>query len=312
MTQTMLFRTALANLDQQRSRLATTQEQAASGLRINRPSDDPLGAGQSLLMRSTDSAIEQLQRNGSNARSRLAVVEDTLGGASDILLRARELAIQGSNDVQDAESRSLIAREIEGLHDAMLNSANTRFGGGHVFAGFASDTPPFVASGSFSDAPPTAPSVSYVGDSGEVRVAIEEGSTVQVSFDGRRVFQGDADGDGTPDAGREDLFDVLASLRNALINDDGAATSAALERIDRGMSQLSIERTSAGNELSRVNAAAERLDGQHVRVQERLSQVQDADLARVVSDMVRQETALQANLNAMSRLLSPTLMDFLR
>ena len=310
-TQSMLFRMSLFNLDQQRADLARTQEQAASGLRINRPSDDPLGAGSALRLRANTDAIDQFQRNSGNAASRLAALENALADVGDLLVRARELALQGANGSLDPTSRELIAREIEGLHAAVVDSSNTRFDGAHLFAGFASDAPAFVAAGSFTDAPPAAPVVSYNGDSGEIRVPIDAGVTVRASFDGRRVFLGDADGDGTPDAGREDVFDVLGSLRNALMNDDAAGTATSLARIDASLAQVSVERTAVGSEISRIEIARERLDDQRLQVRDRLSQVEDADLARVVSDLVRQETALEAGLNAMGRLLPPTLMDFL-
>ena len=310
-THSMLFRTSLSNLDQQRAQLARTQEQASSGLRINRPSDDPLGAGSALMMRASGAAIQQLQRNASSALARATVIEDALAGVGDVLIRARELAIQGANGTLDDDTRQLVAREVEGLHATLLSSANTRFGGAHLFAGFASDAPPFEAAGGFVDTPPSAPNVTYVGDSGEVEIAIEEGVTARVSFDGRRVFLGDGDGNGAADPGRENLFDVLGSLRNALMSGDTAAISTSLDRIDTAATQVSAERTIAGNELGRIEDATRRLATRDLRNQERLSQVQDADLARVISDLVQQETALQAGLSAMGRLLPPTLMDFL-
>ncbi|MEM7409215.1 MAG: flagellar hook-associated protein FlgL [Myxococcota bacterium] len=309
-TQSMLYRMSLANLDRTRGQLARTQEQASSGLRINRPSDDPLGAGTALTLRAATDAVEQLLRNGSAARARVAALDDALASTSDLVIRARELAVQGANSPV-GDSTAEIAREIESLFGALVANANTRYGGGYIFAGYAAEAAPFTTAGAFSDAPPTAPTVSFVGDSGEIQVGIEEGQTVRVTLDGRRVFQGDADGDGNPDAGRVDLFQVFGDLRNALVAGDETAIGAALPELDTALRQLGTERTAAGGVLSQLDAAEQRLANQEVRLASRLSEVQDADLARVVSDLVRQETALQAGLSAMGRLMPPNLLDFL-
>lgn len=311
-TQAMLFRNALANLDRQRAQLARTQEQASSGLRINRPSDDPLGAGAAVTLRAALDTLQQLERNGSSVRARVSAADNAIANVTNVLIRARELAIAGANGSQDAVSRGQIATEIEGLHASLVSEANTRFAGSYIFAGFASDAPPFQVSGPFVTPPPTAPGVAFVGDGNEVQVPIEEGVTVAATLNGERAFLGDADGDGSTDAGKQDVFAVLGDLWEALSNDDQAGTAAVLSRIDESLDQLSAERTRAGGVLSRLDNASERLARREVELETRLSEVQDADLAEVVSNLVREESALQAGLAAMGRLLPPTLMDFLR
>jgi flagellar hook-associated protein 3 FlgL len=310
-TQSTLIRNALADVTRQRERLARTQEQASSGLRINRPSDDPVGVSGAMLLRAGIDATAQYGRNVSQGRARLAVTESALANAQDLFIRARELAIAGANGTQDATSRLAIAQEVEKLHDALVAEANTTYAGGHVFAGFASDTVPFVPSGGFVSGGPTAPTVAFAGDSNEAALQIDETVTVRVGLDGRRVFQGDADGDSVVDAGREDLFAVLSDLWTGLVNDDAAAVSATLPRLDTALTQLGTERTSVGAADAQLRDWEARLAERTVDLETRLSQVQDADVARVYSDLIRQETALQAGLQAMGRMVQPTLLDFL-
>jgi flagellar hook-associated protein 3 FlgL len=307
----MIHRIALSDVTRARQRLAVSQEQASSGLVINRPSDDPVGAGLVVTIEARLAALAQQERTVSAAKARVAAGEGAVADAMDLLVRARELALQGANATQDASTRAQIAREVEGLHGSLLASANTRYDGGYVFAGFASDAPPFVASGPFSSPPPAAPLVSYAGDGNEIEVEIEDGVQVAVNADGRRAFLGDADGDSVTDAGREDVFAVLADLWEALQNDDPAAVAATLPRIDRALDQLSVERTGFGAAASRLETAEQRLAQRSLDAETRLSQLRDADLAEVVSNLAQQESALQAGLSGMARLLSQSLLDFL-
>jgi flagellar hook-associated protein 3 FlgL len=307
----MLHRIMLADVTRSRARLARTQEQAASGLVINRPSDDPVGAGLVLTLESTLAALAQQQRTVSAAKARVAAGETAVADASQLLVRARELALQGANGTLDSTSRAALAREVEGLHASMVALANTRYDGGHVFAGFATDTAPFAASGPFTNPPPAAPSVAYLGDANEIQVEIEDGVQVPVNADGRRAFLGDADGNGLPDPGREDVFAVLSDLWTALQGNDPAAAAATLPRVDRALDQLTTERTAFGASASRIEAAEERLAQRKLEVETRLSALRDADLAEVVSNLVQQEAALQAGLSGMARLLQQSLLDFL-
>jgi len=310
-TASILQRQMLLDVDRTRQRLALVQEQAATGLRINRASDDPVGAGEAAALRGRLEATAQIRRNVDQADVRLRTTETALGRATEVLIRARELAIQGANDTLDAAGRAQIAAEIESLHAELLSAGNERAGGAHVFAGHASATAPFVASGPFVTGLP-APTVAFAGDPSEVEIEIEEGVRLPATLDGREVFLGDGDGNGAPDPGREDLFDVLADLRDALRADDAPAVGAITDRI-------AVAQTQVSEALARVGARSARLETRRAALEQseqdltlRLSEVQDADTIRVLSDLVREETALQAALQVTARVVQPSLLDFLR
>jgi flagellar hook-associated protein 3 FlgL len=309
-TNLMLQRDMLSHLSRTRLRLSRVQEQASTGLRINRPSDDPSGTGEAAALRSRLESTAQLGRNLSQAELRLRAGEAALGQAGDVLIRARELALQGANDTLDAAGRRQIAMEIESLHAQLVAAANARTSGAYLFGGHQSASAPFVVSGPFVDASP-APTVAFVGDPSEVEVEIEEGTNVAATLDGRRVFLGDGDGDAAPDAGKEDLFDVLADQRDALRADDRAAVAAVTQRLDRGQQQLSEELARVGSRSAWLEAQRATLARREEDLTARLSQVQDADSIRVLSDLVREETALQASLEVMARVVQPSLLDFL-
>jgi flagellar hook-associated protein 3 FlgL len=311
-TTSMLFRSALSDLGSLKTRMAATQEQASSGRRINRPSDDPSGAGMIRQLETQLEALRQFERNISGTRGRLAASEAAVANSVDVMIRARELAISGANGTLDATTRMQIATEVESLHGGLLAESNAKLAGGHLFSGFASDTAPFVSTGSFSSTPPGSPVVGFVGDSNEIQVDIEDGVRVPASFDGRTLFMGDANGDGVPDPGRDDGFDVLADLHDALMANDPVAVAAALPRIDAVLDQLQIGRTRIGATEGRLSQAEQRVSNRIVQAEIRLSEVRDADLAEVISTLARDENALTASLQTMGRLLPPSLMDFLR
>lgn len=297
-TNNILFRSALSDVTQQRLRLARTQEQASTGLRINRLSDDPVGVRAATLLKAGIENTQQFARNIQNSESRLRGVSAALSDTNEVLIRARELALQGANGTQGGAERRLIAAEIASLHDQLVSNANRKVGGGFVFGGYASDTAPF-------DAAPPAPPAVWQGDSNEVRVDVDTGVSVPVTLNGERVFTG------VGVSGGENLFAVLDDLRLALEADNRPGVQAMLTRIDAAQNQINVEQAEVGALESQILVFARQNDERDVDLEQRLSEVQDADSVKVFSDLVNQEVALQASLAASARMIQPSLLDFL-
>lgn len=310
-TQSMLIRTALNDVTQQRLRLAKTQEQASSGLAINRLSDDPAGAAAALLLRAGIDATAQYESNATQALNRVASIEGALASTIDLLIQAREAATEGANGTGSDQTRDILALEIERIHEALLGEANASSGGAFVFGGYATDNPPFVASGPFAETPPS-PTVTYVGDANEALTPIDDQASAATTQNGARIFQGDADGDGSADAGAVDIFAVLGDLRDALRANDQAAVAAALPEISKAIDQISLARAKVGMTETKIADLQTRLASRKTDLQSRLSETQDADVAAVFSDLVNQETALRLTLDTTSRMIQPSLLDFLR
>jgi flagellar hook-associated protein 3 FlgL len=185
----MLFRQGLAGILDQQSRIATTQEQLATGQRVNRPSDDPIDAARIQQLERSVAQQGTYVENAERARQRLSVEEDALASAGEIVRRVRELTVQAASDPVGSEGRGLIAIELRQRLDELVSIANLQDGDGEfVFAGTRSDTRPFVA---------LSAGVQYAGDSQERNLLIGDGTTVADGHSGDEVFMRVRAGNGT-------------------------------------------------------------------------------------------------------------------
>ena len=100
-------RLAINSILNQQTELANTQMQVSTGNRILKPSDDPLATQRIMELNATLERIGQFRENGELARVRLSLEDNALSSATEILQRARELVVQGSNDSYSAQSRAL-------------------------------------------------------------------------------------------------------------------------------------------------------------------------------------------------------------
>jgi flagellar hook-associated protein 3 FlgL len=125
-------------------RLATAQEQVATGRQVNRPSDDPAGSFRVLGLRQLSAVNDQFTRNLDSLEANLGVAENVLGQTQEVLYRTLELAIQAANASLDRSQRAVIATEVSQQLDEVKRLANTQLGARYLFAGYLSDKPPFV------------------------------------------------------------------------------------------------------------------------------------------------------------------------
>jgi flagellar hook-associated protein 3 FlgL len=125
------------------SKLEGIQQQLATGKKINKASDNPVGASQSMQIRSELDQFKTFQRNMDDGLAYLGTVDTTLSTANNLYQGLRENAIQASNDTNSAESRYYIGREVRGAFDQMVALANTAFKGEYVFSGTNSQVPPY-------------------------------------------------------------------------------------------------------------------------------------------------------------------------
>src|SRR3954454_15506139 len=209
-TQLMTSRSILADLNDVSTRLAKTQQRMSSGKQIERPSDDPYGTSRALSLRSDVAATQQYQRNVGEAEAWQNVTDAALSKLSDVVNRARELAIQGASDSAGPAARQAAAAEIDQLIASVKQEANASYGGRYVFAGTATSTQPYVVGG--GDA--------YNGDSGTVAREIGPGVSVQVNVLGSTMLgSGQAAADGKL---LNVLRDVAQHLRGGTVADGNA------------------------------------------------------------------------------------------
>jgi flagellar hook-associated protein 3 len=139
----MVFNTARTNIQQQYARLVQAQEEAASGKRVRRPSDDVTNTRRILSWRGTLAEIAQYKRNRGTLNTLLSTTDSALQSIGDLLNRAKQLTVQGSSDTLSVETRNIIATEVTQLFSQLVQTGNVSIGGRYLFAGRTPEQQPF-------------------------------------------------------------------------------------------------------------------------------------------------------------------------
>ena len=179
-----IFTQGIEAFQQQQQKLAKLQQQISTGVRLQKPSDDPSAAAKILELEQSVSLNLQFQANINIAEQRLAQQDTVLASYADALNRVRELAVQGNNAPLDATARAALADEIDQRLEELVSLANTRDANGDfLFAGYQNASAPFVAATIGSR-----DYVSFNGDPGIRSIQISENRRIEVDIPGQEIF----------------------------------------------------------------------------------------------------------------------------
>ncbi len=165
----MLYASLNRNIMNNTIRLQSIQEQASSGKRINKPSDDPLGEVKVLDYRTILSNVEHYLSNITNGTSWLNMIDSTLSDMGTMVTRAKSLALSQAADTADATTRRGTAVEIESLYNRIIDLANTQMGESYIFGGTITDQAPLDRSGT------------YHGNAQKISIEIAKGITSEIN-----------------------------------------------------------------------------------------------------------------------------------
>lgn len=296
------YRNFMFNLNRTKTRYDAAINQSTSGKKLTSLSDNPADMAYVLTLRSKISQIDQFDKNINSAFGFLNTSESALNQVQNVMFSIVGLAEQGASDTVGPDERNTIADKIEEMRDEILNYANSEIMGKYIFAGSATDTVPFVV-----DTTPPAPApgrpwpIVYQGNSDDIDVQADFSVTVTTNIPGDEVFTGP----------NYDIFSRLADLVENLRNDDTVAIGNDIGNMNEILDQVSTAMGTIGNRTSHLHQIQGLLKSFRSSVQAKMSSLEDADMAEVISNLTREEVGLQATLQSGSRIQRYSLMNYL-
>lgn len=275
-----LYDQGITSVQNQQSDLFTLQQQIASGRRILTPADDPINAANALQTTQSINVNQQYQTNVSNAKSQLSTEEGVLSQVMEVIQQAKQLTVQAGNPTVGSANYVSMATDVQNLYDQLLGLANQTDGNGqYLFSGFKGSTQPFTQ---------TSGAGVYAGDQGQRRLQVGASRYIETSDDGQSVFQ--------PGVAGKDLFKTLDDLKNALAS--GAPTTAnlnqALSELDSERVNISTVTAAVGSRLRELDSLDTTTSSLILNYQQTLSDQQDLDYSKAISDLTKKQFNLQA------------------
>jgi flagellar hook-associated protein 3 FlgL len=328
-----------------KQKLEDLQLKGASLKRMHSPSDDPVGNVEVLAIRSQNIDSDQFLRNANFAKTQLNFTDNALEELSEIMMKAKEIAIGQSSNLYSPEDRLSVSREVAQMRNQALSISNRRIGNKFIFSGHKTLTTPFNKDGK------------YFGDKGVTSIEVQKDFFIPANLSGYEVFFEKTDskeidnvpfskGKNNPFAqpiqeeektdnyfntkgpeGRElasidsveeanqvktNIFDDLRTFESALVSNNREIIQTLLDKFDNSLNNLVGLRTKIGSVINSIENSESNIGKTKIYNEEYKSRIEDADVAELFTDINKQQGVLKATYQSSSNLVSKTLMDFLR
>ncbi|MBY6106477.1 flagellar hook-associated protein FlgL [Ferrimonas balearica] len=280
-----MHRLNLNSMQMNQANYGKVLQQMSSGKKLNVPSDDPLGAVQSLSLQREQASLNQYMSNISSLRMSLSRSESTLDNMNNVLYRVRDLSLQGGNGALTHEDRKGIAAELRVLQDSLVEHVNAKDEKGkYIYSGNEVDTPPVAqdASGNWV----------YQGDLSQRDVPVGEGNWIPGNDTAGAIFF----------AGGEDIFNGLSEWIDVLEDPTlvpgdpafDAAMDKAMRTIDNTMASIGQTMTELGGRQQGMDL----LETAHQDIgmfnQELIGEIENLDYGEASLSLATYLMALQA------------------
>ncbi|MDN8590790.1 flagellar hook-associated protein FlgL [Paenibacillus sp. 11B] len=303
-TNNMLSSQLLLNLNRNAQQMNNTQTQLATGRKINKPSDDPVGITYSLRYRAELSSNEQYQKNVDSAISWLEFNDTVMNQAGNAVQRLRELTVQASTGTNPQSALDSINEEVKQLKEQLIDISNSKLNGKYIFNGETYDVKPYDFPSNPDGTLDTTNAASVVTDKGKINFIVGESVQLPINVSGNEVFGTETEED--------NLFNIVNNIMKALTEGNQKELSDQLDHIDSRTDKMLAIRSEIGAKTNRVDLMMGRLDDLGINLTDLQSKVEDADYAELAMQSKIQENIYNASLSAGAKIISPSLVDFLR
>ena len=180
------YNTSIDALQTRQTALVATQEQMTTGKRVNRAGDDPAAAARAERALAREARGTANQRAVDASNNAVTLTEGALGDAEELLQQAREHLVAAGNASYNDANRLILADHLSAIRSQLFAVSNRGDGAGnYLFAGQASDQPPFLDAGG---------GVQYRGGDGQSQAA--SGEALPLTIDGQQPWMRARSGNG--------------------------------------------------------------------------------------------------------------------
>lgn len=308
-TNNMLTSNYMNNLSRNMGTLNKYQTQLATNRKITKLSDDPIGAIATLGVRTKISRLEQYKRNVDDAKSWLNQSETSMMEINEVTKSLYEQVISASSDALSDSDKNATLQYIKQLRSHLIQVGNATIGNRYLFGGYNTTKNPFTINDEGKviynniDLQTADTDIINKLKSQNIEYEIGTGSFIKVSFTGVDIFG----------SGESNLFAVVDNLIETMEN-GGNATDIGnfVKPLQDKQQDILVQITEIGGIIKRMDFVEDRYSLDEINYQTIKSNVEDIDVAEVIMKLRLTEASYSAALASGSRIIQPSLADYLR
>lgn len=286
----------IRQISQLTSDQAKLQSQVSTGRRITNPEDDPAAVGRVLDLKSEQRQLAQYVSNVNRAQAVADASYSGLQGLKKISDRAGELGTLGASAI-GPDAMSSYATEVDQLIEQAAEQGNVKLGNDYLFAGTATDTAPISVT---RDASGKITGATYAGNASQAAIPLSETASVSATTSG------------ATNQGIADFINHLVALRDALNTGNTANVTAAQPALNGSEDLIIGAMGDNAGVQTRIQAVQAQQNDRATSLESLISSEADVDLPTTVVKLSQTQTAYQAALASAAKIMSISLLDYIK
>ncbi|OFD65589.1 flagellin [Bacillus mycoides] len=259
---------------QNQDKMNTSMNRLSSGKRINSAADDAAGLAIATRMRAKENGLGVASRNTQDGISLIRTADSALNSVSNILLRMRDLAVQSANGTNSVDDQKALQKEFGQLTDQIDYIAkNTKFNDTELLTG-----------------------------KGPVKIQTHDtGGQIDITLTDvqKASLKGSPNADGTGIAVAIDTLQIGQVAKDT--DNTKVKPNEAITVIDNIIKGIATSRADLGATLNRLDFNVANLNSQASSMASSASQIEDADMAKEMSEMTKFKILNEAGISMLSQ-----------
>ncbi|HDX9546580.1 TPA: flagellin [Bacillus cereus] len=260
---------------QNQDKMNTSMNRLSSGKSINSAADDAAGLAIATRMRAKEGGLNVGARNTQDAMSALRTTDSALNSISNILLRMRDLATQSANGTNDGKDKDSLNLEFKELQEEINHIAGkTNFNGKSLLAAAGTDKNISIQ---LSDVA-----------SDNLTITAVDATTGAIGLGLTKTI-------GAPPA---PVIPAPPAPPAPAADNDAAG---AIVQLDAAIQKVADMRATFGSQLNRLDHNLNNVNSQATNMAASASQIEDADMAKEMSEMTKFKILNEAGISMLSQ-----------
>ena len=293
----------LANLERTQQDYDNVSSQLSSGYQMTEASDSPDQVDQLLQLRANLAQNTQIQSNLTLAQTDASTADTTLNAAASLMNTALQLATEGANATQTAESRASMAVQAQSLLSEMVDYSQTQVSGKYIFSGDDPQSATYqldLTAATGVDQLSNAPATKQIQD--------PAGGTFSGYLTAQQIFD-DQNADGTP--ATDNVFAALTNLYTALTNNDQPGCANAVTQLQAAADHIGDMDAFYGNVEDQITQANSFASSYATQLQTQIGNLEDTNIPQAATELTQDQVQLEAAMQSQAELPTKTLFDYL-
>lgn len=303
----------LGDMNTNLNSLNKIQKQLNTGKVFSKPSDDPFKVARSMQMYSEINANKQYNTNIKDTINWMDTTDTALSNGTKCLQRIRELMVSSGNAAYGSSELTAIKEEINERVAEFGQILNTSFDGKYIFGGKDGASKPVevnLDNGTGLNSIDIAEKAGVINPAinQSLKVEISSGVTVDYNVNAVEVlkFKDKAGNDIEVTQFFDDLLNNLSD-----VNGKSKVVGENLDQMDKVVENMLSISAKVGTVQNRMESAKDLNTAQNENLTEILSGNEDIDFMEKSMEMAVARTIYVASLQTSSKVLQPSILDFL-